>query len=281
MKIFLGIFAVLALFAFGLYLISRRGPDLKADYQRQLQFETASDLSRNQPIVTEENIALLPAPVQRYLRMNGSIGKPRVSGVHLTFDAEMFQKKGQAGMRGQAEQYDRVEPPKRLFFMQTKMYGLPVDVLHDYKGSTANMRVRLASLYNVVDINSREDLSKTETVTLLNDLCLFMPSWLTDERLTWQPIDDQSAKVSFANGPHKVTATVYFNAQDELVNFVSEDRGALQDDGTLRILRWSTPMRDYKEFDGRRFATVGEAIWHYPEGDFVYGKMTLTKVFGK
>lgn len=52
-------------------------------------------------------------------------------------------------MRGQAEQYDHISPPKRLFFMQTTMYGLPVSVLHDYEGTTATMRVRLASLYNV------------------------------------------------------------------------------------------------------------------------------------
>jgi hypothetical protein len=281
MKLIFSIFFVLALVSVLLWYATRHGPSLETNYLHQLEFETASDLNRTQPILREEDIAPLPAPVQRYLRMNGSIGKPRVASVHLTFDAEMFQKKGQAGMRGQAEQYDRISPPKRLFFMQTKMYGLPVAVLHDYEGATANMRVRLASLYNVVDINGREDLSKTETVTLLNDLCLFMPSWLTDDRLTWQPIDNQSAKVSFTNGPHKVTATLYFNAQDELVNFVSEDRGALQDDGTLRILRWSTPMRDYKEFDGRRFATVGEAIWHYPEGDFVYGQMTLARVVAK
>jgi hypothetical protein len=260
-----------------LWLLSKRGPDLAVEYKQQLDFETRSDKSRPQPVITEESIAGLPPPVQRYLRMNGSIGKPRVASIHLSFDAEMFQKPGQSGMTGPAEQYDRFDPPKRLFFMKTRMYGLHVNVLHDYHNSGVSMRVRIASLFNAVNIRGKE-LAKTETVTLLNDLCLFAPSWLTDRRLIWHPIDDQKAKVAFETGPYKVTATLYFNSDGELVNFVSEDRGALQGDGSLRILRWSTPMRKYKEFAGRKFATEGEAIWHYPEGDFTYAKITFTNV---
>jgi hypothetical protein len=123
--------AVLVLTGAVLWLLARRGPGLAANYRHQLKSETASDASRTRPLVTEESIVHLSAPVQRYMRMSGSIGKPRVASVHLTFDTEMFQKPGQAGMPGPAEQYDRFDPPKRLFFMQTRMYGLPVAVLHD------------------------------------------------------------------------------------------------------------------------------------------------------
>jgi hypothetical protein len=271
------ILTILVLIGVIAWLLSKRGPDLAAEYRQQLDFETASDRSRTQPVITEESIANLPAPVQRYMRMNGSIGKPRVASIHLSFDAEMFQRAGQSGMTGPAEQYDRFDPPKRLFFMPTRMYSLPVNVLHDYQDVSASMRVRIASLFNVVNISGK-DLARTETVTLLNDLCLFAPSWLTDKRLTWHPIDDEKADVTFENGPYEVRATLYFNVNGELVNFISQDRGALQKDGSLSILRWSTPMRNYKEFAGRKFATEGEAIWHYPEGDFTYGKMTLTGV---
>jgi hypothetical protein len=37
-------------------------------------------------------------------------------------------------------------------------------------------------------------------------------------------------------------------------------------------------MRAYRDFGGRRVATQGEAIWHYPEGDFVYGRFTLKTI---
>jgi hypothetical protein len=268
---------VLAVVAGGLFALVRRRPDLATEYQRRRLAALAAAPAQPPLLLTEAHLASLPAPVQRYLRATGSVGKPRVQSLQVAYDAEMFNKPGQPGMSGPAEQFNRFDTPRRLFFMRTRMSGLPVMVLHDYEGSRASMTVRVASLINVVDLNS-DALARTETVTLLNDLCFFAPSWLADPRLTWQPIDDRHAGVSFTQGPHRVSATLEFNDAGELVNFISEDRGALQPDGSLRLLRWSTPMREYREFEGRRVATRGEAIFHYPEGDFVYGRVALKQI---
>lgn len=83
------------------------------------------------------------------------------------------------------------------------------------------------------------------------------------------------ARVIFTLGANSVTADLIFNAEGELVDFVSEDRGMLEKDGTLRILRWTTPMGGYRDVGGWRLATEGEAIWHLPEGPFTYGRMRL------
>ena len=88
----------------------------------------------------------LPLPVQRYLRVCGWVGKQLPRSVQVAFDATMFSQPGAAGMHGPAVQLDRFDLPRRLFFMRTRMAGLPVAVLHDYRGDTASMQVRLASL---------------------------------------------------------------------------------------------------------------------------------------
>jgi hypothetical protein len=265
--------SLLALAALALFVYANTLGNLRGEYQRQLNAEMAKDKESRKPIITEADISKLPRPVQRFLQKNGTVGRPRVAGVLVNYDMEMFQKPGSVGMPGPAQQYDGFDPPRRLFFLTTVMKGLPVAVLHDYRGKEATMRVRLSSLLDVINIASSSDFARTETVTLLNDLCFFAPSWLTDDRLQWHPVDDHSAAVTFTNGPYNVGATLIFNDSDELVNFVSDDRGALQDDGSLKIMRWSTPMRNYQESDGRWFPTEGEAIWHYPEGEFSYGKM--------
>jgi hypothetical protein len=252
-----------------------RGPDLAAEFHKMLAAETASDAARPHPLVTEASIAGLPAPVQRYIRLSGAIGKPRPASLTVTYDAQMFAKPGAAAMTGIAVQYDRFDPPKRLFFMPSQMYGLPVKVLHDYDGTAATMRVRLAALINVVDAHG-EAFSRAETVTLLNDLCLFAPGWLSDPRLIWSAVDDRSAHVIFRNGPHTVTATLFFNDADELVNFTSRDRGAIDFTGQITRKPWSTPVRDYKSFAGQRLLSQGEAVWNDPAGDFTYGKFTVT-----
>jgi hypothetical protein len=225
-------------------------------------------------LLTEADIAHLPPPVRRYIALTGSIGRPVVTEVTLRFEATMYEAPGAPGMTGPVAQYERFDLPRRLFLMTARMKGLPVAVLHDFNGDQATMRVRLAGLLNVVDLAGLE-VTRTETVTILNDLCFFAPSRLIDPRLTWTAIDDTRARVSFALGPNSVSAELVFNAKGELVDFVSDDRGMLQTDGTLRILRWTTPMSTYRDFGGWRVASEGEAIWHLPEGPFTYGRMRL------
>ncbi len=251
------------------------GPDLTADFHMMLAAETASDPARPHPVVTEAGIAVLPAPVQRYIRQSGAIGKPRPVSLTVTYDAQLFTKPGAAAMTGVAVQYDRFDPPKRLFFMASQMLGLPVKVLHDYDGIGATMRVRLAALFPIV--NARGDaFSRAETVTLLNDLCLFAPGWLADPRLTWTPLDDRSAAVAFHNGPHTVTATLIFNDRGELVNFTSVDRGSVDGAGKIKLRPWSTPIGDYKTMGNQRLLTEGKAVWNDPDADFIYGKFAVT-----
>jgi hypothetical protein len=226
-------------------------------------------------LLTEADIAHLPPPVRRYIALTGSIGRPVVTDITLRFDATMYDAPGEAGMAGPVEQYERFDLPRRLFLMTTRMKGLPVAVLHDFDRDQATMRVRLAGLLNVVDIAGPE-LTRTETVTILNDIAFFAPSRLIDPRLAWTEIDDSRARVAFTLGPNTVSAELIFNAAGELVDFISKDRGMLEKDGSLRILRWTTPMSSYGDFGGWHLASEGAAIWHLPEGPFTYGRMRLT-----
>ena len=180
-------------------------------------------------------------------------------------------------MKATSVQYNLFGNPARLFFMKASQFLIPFRVLHAYSDQNATMVVRVASLFNAVDISGQE-LTTAETVTILNDMCLFVPGNLFDKRLSWKEIDSLSSRVTFENGPYRVSAVLYFNAKGELVNFISEDRYALQDDGTQMKEKWSTPVRDYKEIDGRKIPTYGEAIWHYPKGEFTYGKFTLKDI---
>jgi hypothetical protein len=221
--------------AAGLCFVRRHAIDLGAAYAQRLRAaqQPAARSVAAPPAPAE--IAALPTPVQRYLRLSGALGKPPLRSFHADFDAEMIQRPGPNGMRGTAEQFD------------------------------------------VVDLSSAE-LARAETVTLLNDLCFFAPSALLGPAFAWAAIDDGHAEVRFVNGPHSVRATLSFDAHGDLVDFSSDDRAALQPDGRLQRMRWSTPMRDFREFDGRRVASAGEAIWHRPEGDFVYGRLVLRSI---
>jgi hypothetical protein len=161
--------------------------------------------------------------------------------------------------------------PERFFKMDATMAHLPVDVLHVFTGESATMRVKLCSLVPMVNTAGPE-LTRGETVTLLNDLCVLAPAALPRARIKWTPTDDHRARATFTRARHTVTAHLVFNEQDQLVDFTSDDRYQASSDGkAFQPQRWSTPLRNYRSLHGRTVSTSGRACWHTPDGDqFTY-----------
>jgi hypothetical protein len=246
-------------------------------FQLKKTEEFASQPVRGESVLSKQETAHLPACVQKYLDYTGAVGKSKPQNVCIEFDAGMYRKPGDKPMKSYSIQYNFYGDYSRLFLMKASKMGIPFRALHVYRNGQATFQVKVAELFKVVDIKG-EELTKAETVTLLNDMCIFAPGSLTDKRLTWTEADALSAKVTLTNGKYIVSAIIYFNETGELINFVSDDRSASQDDGTMKKVRWSTPVSDYKEFDGRKIPTIGKTIWHYPEGDFTYGVFTLRSI---
>ncbi|MCW7463525.1 DUF6544 family protein [Leptospira limi] len=246
---------------------------LQDQFQKDVNHEFAEQ-NMEIKVLTELDLITLPKPVQRYLRYTKALGKPVAINFRLVFDELMFKTQQSDPMVATSEQYNFFARPSRHFYMRASMKGIPFRVYHSYTKEKATMNVKILSLFGVVDAKG-EELTKAETVTFLNDLCLFAPSALIYKNISWEEIDLKSTRIWFQNGNFRVSAVLYFNELGELTNFISEDRYALQDDGSFRNIRWSTPVKEYKEFNGVKLPTYGEAIWHYPEGDFVYGKFFL------
>lgn len=223
------------------------------------------------------DLARLPDPVQRFIRRSGAVGTPKPQNTRVEFDSQMWRKPDARPMAAPVLQYNFFGRPARIFLMKTRMFAVPVRALHVYSREQATFTVRVASMANMVE-HSGPEISSAETVTVLNDMCFFAPGTLVDDRLEWQATDDRTCTVTLTNGPHRVSAELHFNDNDELINFVSDDRPASQDDGTFRPLRWSTPFRDYREIDGRHLPTSGDAVYEYPEGDFTYGRFHLKSI---
>ena len=227
----------------------------------------------NNDLLTEADIASLPVPIQKYIRYAGAVNKPKVKNMSIVFDGEM-RDKGKDFFKFTSVQYNFFDNPTRLFFMKATMKGVPVPGYHCYQNERATMQIKLLGLFNVVNLKGAE-MNKAETVTLFNDMCLMAPAALIDKRIEWTAIDSLSAKAIFTNGINKITASLYFNDQGQLINFISDDRYAI---GVMKQYRFSTPVREYTQINGRNIWKYGETIWHYPDGEFVYGKFTLKSI---
>lgn len=180
-------------------------------------------------------------------------------------------------MQMTAYQQSFANPPARLFLVESSLFGIPFDAFHRYVGPEATFRVRLASLLTMVDAHGAE-MNKSETVTLLNDMFILAPATLIDQRILWEELDPLTVRATWTNAGNTIAAVVSFDASGALVNFVSDDRSMTSDGKTYEQRRWSTPVSDWQDFDGRKLPARGEAIWTLPSGEFVYGRFEIQEV---
>jgi len=271
-----GTIANLLLLMAVLYGFASRGPlSLRAEYEHHLeQVWPWAD----QRVVTEADVATLPDPLQRYLRRADVVGQPRVNDFRATFTGRIRSGPDSAWMSFTADQLNVLDTPRRFFWMDARMKGLPVDVLHAFDDNGATMRVRLLSFRTMVDAKGAE-LTHAETVTLFNDMCVCAPGALVFADVTWEPIDEHRAVGSFTLGVNTITAELRFDDDGDLVDFVSDDRAAGSPAGnTFTRVRWTTPVSDYARVGPARVPTKAETRWHPDTGAWTYGEFKLTSL---
>ena len=229
-------------------------------------------------VLTQSDVAHLPPPVRRYLTLTGAVGKPKVLNYRLRFTGRIRSDPDAAWMPFEATQQSFVDKPTRLFLMRARMSGVPVMVFHRLLGGQATMQVRVMGAVPMADA-SGEEMDRSETVTLFNDMCVLAPATLVDPAIVWETVDDRTARARFTNGAHTVSATLFFDDAGLLINFVSDDRSRASSDGkSFTRLRFSTPLKDYRDFGPARLSAHGEARFLLPEGEFTYGEFELQDI---
>jgi hypothetical protein len=251
---------------------AHQGPfSLPAEFRRDLAVATPA---RPGAMLADADLAPLPPPVQRYIRASGVVGQPRVQNFRAIWTGRIRGGPDQDWMAFTAEQLNTFDLPRRFFLMDAVMKGLPVDVLHAFDESGATMRVRLLSVKTMVDAGGPV-LTRSETVTLFNDLCLLAPGELVGPSVTWEPVDGHTVRAHYTLGPNTISATLRFNEADELVDFASDDRNPSPDGSDSPPIRWTTPVGDYGQMGPARVLRKGETKWHPESGAWTYGEFEL------
>ena len=254
-----------------------QGPaSLRAAYDRDIDRALARVASAEP--VTDADLAHLPAPVQRYLRATGVVAHPRIHNFRARMHGRIRNGPEARWITLAAEQYNFVDEPSRLFYLNGSMFMIPVQGYHRYVGPSATMRVKAAALMPVVDVSGNE-MSQGETVTMFNDMCVMAPATLISPTIVWEPVDALTARASFTNAGHTIRAELSFNEAGELTNFWSDDRYQTSPDGKrVKKVRWSTPLGPYRSFGPVRLASGGEGRWHEPGGEYAYIELTIDDV---
>lgn len=250
------------------------------NFQRRYVADVAQMLKQapgQSGLLTEKDIQHLPGPVQYYIRYSGALNTPKVNSFRVTFSGRIRDYEKKQWMNFTSVQYNLLQPAQRLFFLNATMNQLPVAGYHRFDQSAAFMDIRLLSLFTV-QYQAGEEMRRAETVTFFNDMCVMAPGTLIDPRIQWTPVDAHRTDATFSNNGITITASLFFNEEGALINFVSHDRYARQADGTMQQMKWLTPLKNYAAINGMYLATDAQAVYAYPDGEFSYGEFHLTQV---
>lgn len=229
----------------------------------------------------EGDLAALPEPARRYLRVMGALDRPKDWSLCAHWRGRFRRGPDEAWRAVEAWQYNSALEVARVFHMHFPMGGvLPVYVRDTYLSGHGRMLGRVLDLVPVVDATG-DALDQGELVTWLNDAVLLAPSMLLRPEVTWSPLDERSFELALTDAGHTVRARVFLDALGRPCDFSTTDR-FVEDPFTAKHplvrARWSTPVEGFETVEGRCVPRRGKAVWHLPQREFAYADLELASI---
>jgi hypothetical protein len=227
-------------------------------------------------LITEMSVNHLPEPVQRYFHYSGFIDLP-LSAVTEVLWADTKIKLGpeQAWKNLKTRQFNFTATGSRLAYMNARMaWVIPFEGRDRYHNGRGHMLGTVARTFKVFDNQSRE-VTLGGAVVLLAE-ALLEPSIALQEYMTWEPVDNLTARATFRDGDITVSGIFRFNEAGEFIRFESDDRPYEVSGGVYEPKPFSIDLEEYHEADGLKIAGRVFATWHLEGGDFTYWDGRIT-----
>lgn len=232
-------------------------------------------VENNNETISKADLQGLPLCVQRWLEYSQVIGKERIRTVRLKQKGAMRTKEGQPWMPAEAEQYFTIDEPGFIWKAKIKAAPLFYIVGRDkYYHGKGNMLIKILSLITVADARGKE-MDQGSLLRYLAETVWF-PNAALSSYIKWEEINSNSARATMSYGGETASGVFVFNEKGEVIYFVTERYMELN--GQYVMETWSTPMKDYKEFNGIKIPAKGEAIWKLKTGDFSYYQVEITEI---
>jgi hypothetical protein len=210
----------------------------------------------------------LPPPVVRYFELALTPGQRLVRRAHLRFDGTFAARPG-AWARFTAEQEFTVHPPGFVWDARIAMMPpVTVRVRDSYVSGEGAMLAKVAGLVPIADQHGTPEMAAGSLLRYLAETVWFPTALLPRDGLSWEAIDDTSARVTLTDGPTTVSLDVRFGADGEIAEVSAMRHRDVN--GSAVLTPWEGRHTTYERIDGMLIPTEGEAAWLPPEGRAAY-----------
>ena len=213
-------------------------------------------------VITEADLGDLPAPVQRYLRRSGVVGKPRIQSAVVQQKGAFRTAQDGSWMPTRARESYTVDPPGFVWQAHISMASLPILTVRDhYRDGEGRVLAKIGGLFAVAD----ERADEAALMRYFNEL-MWLPTAYLGDNVVWEPVDEHHARATMTDRGMSASALFTFNDEGDIVNFAADRYCSL----TADIERWETPIDQWAEFQGFRVPLHGQGVWKLADGDFAY-----------
>lgn len=221
-------------------------------------------------VFTKEDFADFPLSIQKYIEHCGYIGTPKMSYLKMEYqDVDFVQGRNGAKLKIDYTQYNFIKEPCRIALIDSSMFGVPFEGYDYYKSGTGGMKGVIAKAITLFD-QTGADMDKACLATFLAE-SMFAPSILLQDYITFEEISDFEVQATITYGGQTASGVFTFNEQYEMISFTTNDRAATGTDGIMEYIPWSALCNDYKVSEnGIKYPTKFQAVWNYPDEDFIY-----------
>lgn len=251
-----------------LIFVKKIANEITQIYTPSVEFDTSK--------VSAEQLAELPLPVAKWLKVSGVVGKEKTHTVWLQQQAKMKMKPEQESWyKATAEQAFSIPNPAFVWKVNMKMSPFfkiaGRDKFVDGKGE---MQIKLFSLLNIVNEKGTK-MDEGSLQRYLGEIVWF-PSAALSPFISWETIDSLTAKASMEYKGTKGSGTFYFNEKGDFVQYKAH-RYKGNEPGAKRY-EWVIDVQEYAIKNGMKIPVKMTATWKLDEGDWTWLNLEITDI---
>ena len=252
---------------------------VKSDFQKNIDtLMSKNRLQTSNEVFTEEDLISLPAVIQKYIQECEYIGTPKMSYMKMEYhNVDFSQGKNGPTLKIDYTQYNFINEPCRMALIDSSMFGIPFEGYDYYQDGTGGMKGVIAKAITLFD-QTGAYMDKACLATFLAE-SLFAPTILLQDYITFEEISDFEVRATITYGGQTASGIFTFNEQYEMISFTTNDRAVAGTDGSMEYVPWSALCNDYQlSENGIKYPTKFQAVWNYPDGDFIYFDGVISEV---
>ncbi|MBD2433108.1 MULTISPECIES: DUF6920 family protein [Fischerella] len=254
-KILLSI-AVLLAVAFLILVVIR----IKNDSEVSKIWQELADLP-TENVFTEDMVAGLPNPVQRYFLHAIAPGTPLASSVTLEMSGSFRLGEDKPWVPMQAKQ--RISLLKGFVWKATIGRGLSQFVGADYYiNGTGRMRFSLWGLVPLVNAHTH-DIARSSIGRLAGEFVWLPSALLPQQGVIWQAIDERTVQVSFVINDEPVTLTLVVDADGKILKLSLPRWGDKTEDSSWHYIPFGVEFQAEQKFGGFTIPSQMNAGWWF------------------